>query len=84
MAKKKDEVVPGPDPVPKIGEQVDYVWPSGVEPLALGDKTLKAKVLSVYDGFDGRLLNLEVDTGKGIVTIKSAPWRDDGAGNTWH
>ena len=82
MAKKiktEAEEIIAPDPLPKPGDGVEYIWP------ATG-KTNGAKVLAVYEGFDGRLLDLEVDSGAGVVTVKSAPWRDaaDNAGNTWH
>ena len=84
MAKKKEEIIPGPDPLPKAGDTVNYVWPENKEPITLANQVLTAKVVAVYDGFDGRLCDLEVDGGKGPIVVKSAPWRDDAAGNTWH
>ena len=85
MAKKKDDSLPGPDPLPQVGDQVEYIWPEHA-PVKLRGKCNGAKVLSVHDGFDGRLLDLEVDSGEGLVTVKRAPYRDaeDDAGNTWH
>ena len=84
MAKKSS--VPGPDPLPKIDDLVEYIWPNNGSQPALSDKVLRAKVTAVYEGFDGRLVDLDVDSGKGPLPVKSAPWRDeaDGAGNTWH
>ena len=73
----------GPTPPPEIGDEVIYIWPpEGGNKL--GGKALAAKVTAIHDGFDGRLVDLDVDTGSGIVPVKSAPWRDDEAGNTWH
>jgi hypothetical protein len=94
MAKAKKETGPGfdkdgipcPNPAPKIGDKVNYIWPPGVEPLALGGTIRPGTVTAVYDGFDGRLVDLSVETLKEPVVAKSAPWRsaDDNAGNTWH
>lgn len=85
MAKKKEEIVPAPDPLPKVGDDVEYIWPETAAPKLRG-KTNGAKVTAVHDGFDGRLVNLDVDSGAGLLPVKSAPWRDeeDQAGNTWH
>ena len=85
MAKKKDDQPAGPDPLPKPGDQVEYIWPETAEAKLRG-KCNGAKVIAVYEGFDGRLLDLEVDSGAGLLPVKSAPWRDaqDNAGNTWH
>ena len=85
MAKKStEEKSLGPSPVPKTGDLVSYVFPPGTEPLKLGGQALSARVLAVYAGCDGRLTDLEIATDKGPLVVKSAPWRDDGAGNTWH
>lgn len=87
MAKSKKSAasIPAPDPLPKVGDQVEYFWPE-TTPAKLRGKNNGAKVLAVHDGFDGRLVDLEVDTGEGLITVKRAPWRDveDEAGNTWH
>jgi hypothetical protein len=75
----------GPDPQPKVGDTVSYIWPQEKEgPLA--GKTLEAKVTVVFEGHDGRLVNLDVTTGVGTVPVTKSPWRDeeDNAGNTWH
>ena len=83
MAKKEKEI-PGPDPAPKQGDEVRYTWPDNQEPVELKGRVLAAKVTAVYEGFDGRLVDLDVDGGKGPLPVKSAPWREDEAGNTWH
>ncbi len=74
-----------PDPLPKAGDQVEYFWPETAEP-ELRKKNHGAKVLAVHEGYEGRLLDIEVDTGAGLLIVKNAPWRDadDNAGNTWH
>jgi hypothetical protein len=94
MAKAKKETGPGfdkdgipcPNPAPKIGDNVNYIWPPGAEPLSFGGTIRAGTVTAAYEGFDGRLVDLSVDTPKGAVAVKSAPWRpvDDNAGNTWH
>ena len=88
MAKKKSispaglvnaaEEILGPDPLPKVGDTVNYFWPSGGDPRP-------GKVTAVYDGLDGRVVDLEVDSGAGLKPVVSAPWRDaeEHAGNTW-
>ena len=65
---------------------MNYIWPPGAEPLPLGGTIRKAVVLAVYEGYDGRLVDLEIATTKEPVVVKSASWRDadDNAGNTWH
>ena len=80
MAKAKQSAPPGPFPEPKVGDTVLYTFPAG---LGQGVDPVKGKVTAVYDGFDGRLVDLLADTGTGAVEVKSAPWRPDGAGNTW-
>ena len=71
--------IDGPEPLPKVGDLVAYLTPVGSVPRA-------AKVTAVYDGLESRVLDLEVDSGKGVQPVKSSPWRDaaDRAGNTWH
>jgi hypothetical protein len=84
MAKSK---IVGPDPLPKVGDAVHYNWPpENMTRPDLAGKSLPGKVTTVYDGFDGRLLDLDVDSGKGTVTMKSVPWQDADleSGNTWH
>lgn len=86
MAKKTAVTIPGPEPLPKVGDTVEYIWPPEDGSRDIAGKALPAKVTAVYDGFDGRLVDLDVDSGKGPLAVKSAPWRDadDDAGNTWH
>ena len=98
MAKKKltqkeqDELgvdangIPKPKPAPKIGDKVNYIWPPGTEPLPLGGTIRAGTVTAAYEGIDGRLVDLLVETPKEPVVVKSAPWRaeDENAGNTWH
>lgn len=73
------EEILAPDPLPKVGDQVNYIWPNTgtVNP---------AKVTAVYTALESRVVDLDVDTGAGLKPVKSAPWRDedDHAGNTWH
>jgi hypothetical protein len=78
--------IPMPDPTPKVGDTVEFNWPSGTERADLTGRSLAANVTAVYDGFDGRLVDLDVDSGKGPIPVKSAPWRDeqDNTGNSWH
>ena len=82
MAKKTIEQIPGPDPLPKVGDAVEYTWPDTAAPELRGQLS-RATVASVYAGLDGRVVDLDVDSGNGVVRVTAAPWRDDGAGNTW-
>ena len=73
------EEILAPDPLPKIGDKVNYIWP-------LDGAVQPATVTSVYTSLESRVVDLDVDTGAGLKPVKSAPWRDadDNAGNTWH
>jgi hypothetical protein len=84
MAKAKSPEIPLPDPLPKIGDTVNYVWPDGTDKPQLAGKVLTAKVTSVYTDLESRVVDLDVESGKGPLAVKGAPWRDDAAGNTWH
>ena len=86
MARKTAVEIPGPEPLPKVGDVVEYIWPPDQSRPDIAGKALRSTVTAVYEGFDGRLLDLDVATGKGLLPVKSAPWRDaeDNAGNTWH
>jgi hypothetical protein len=84
MAKKKEEIVPGPNPLPKVGDVVAYTWPPNLIEIKKSGQTVQAKVTFVYEGFDGRLVDLEAQDTDKLIAVKSAPWRDDEAGNTWH
>ncbi len=85
MKKEIAKLATRPEPLPKAGDQVEYIWPETAAAKLRG-KCNGAKILAVHDGFDGRLVDLEVDSGEGLVVVKRAPWRgaDDHAGNTWH
>jgi len=86
VAKKKITIAAGavdsaqdvlaPDPLPKVGDTVTYVWPAG-------GNTNTAVVTAVYATLDSRVVDLNVDTGAGLKAVQSVPWRDDAAGNTW-
>ena len=75
---------PAPSPV-AVGTLVNYIWANlaGLAPDQMSD----AKVVEVHDGFDGHLLNLELQVdGKPVATIKRIPYvpRERNVGNSWH
>jgi len=85
MAKKTDKI-PGPEPLPKVGDAVQYIWPPEEQSRRdLAGKTLSAKVTVVYADLDSRVVDIDVDSGKGVVSVKSVPWQDEEkeSGNTW-
>jgi len=89
MAKEKNEagLSMAPDPLPKIGDAVNYVQPHS-------KKIVKVKVAFVHPEHDGRLLTLEVPgekkdkDGDKVVTLEkvnvSYRPKEKLAGNTWH
>ena len=74
---KKETNLNGPEPLPKLGDIVEYLLPVSRAPLA-------ARVVAIHARLEGRVLDLDVDTGVGVSHAKSIGWRADGAGNTWH
>jgi hypothetical protein len=84
---KPGDPLPGPDPQPIAGDVVNYIFHEHAGARHAG-KVYPATVKHVFEGHDGRLLNVEVELESGPERLGPTPYReydqDAPAGNTWH